>query len=175
MYHDQPVSVAIIADTHGSLDKRITDLVASCDMVVHAGDIGSAEVLRNLRPRRDEIIAVRGNNDVPEKWSAEDHDVLELLPTETFVDLPGGRLVVVHGHKSGSALAARHANLRERYRDAHAIVCGHSHQMFADQEQMPWILNPGSAGMRRNNGGPSCFVLLAGVAQWSVQHRKFER
>jgi len=37
--------VGIIADTHGFLDPRIADYIADCDLAVHAGDVGGADVL----------------------------------------------------------------------------------------------------------------------------------
>ena len=43
------IRVAIISDTHGFVDPRITDIVRACDLAVHAGDIGNAQVLQALR------------------------------------------------------------------------------------------------------------------------------
>ena len=77
----ESVSVALLADTHGFLDPRVAGVVADCDIAVHAGDVGGADVLLALTPRR-EVVAVRGNNDTPEKWSAGETHVLATLPRE---------------------------------------------------------------------------------------------
>lgn len=158
--------VAIIADTHGFLDPRIAEEVAQCDIAVHAGDVGGADVLLALKPR-EQVVAVRGNNDVADKWASHEVHVLETLPAEAVVDLPGGRLIVVHGDDANPA-SERHALLRERYPDARAIAYGHSHQLSVDDEAQPWILNPGAAGRTRTYGGPSCLLLECSEGDWKI-------
>jgi hypothetical protein len=165
------LTVALVADTHGHLDPGIAELVQACDCAVHAGDIGDAGVLAELRPRRGVLVAVRGNNDVESKWPAAQHHTLRGLPREGRLELPGGLLVVVHGDRAGPA-AGRHGWLRRRYPEARAVVYGHSHRQIADREGLPWVLNPGAAGRARTAGGPSCLVLRAGSQFWElVCHR----
>ncbi|WP_295384373.1 metallophosphoesterase family protein, partial [uncultured Thiodictyon sp.] len=151
-----PVRVAIIADTHGWVDRRVLAVVADCDLVVHAGDIGSAAVLARLRPRRGLIYAVRGNNDRPAEWPAADQALLATIPPHTQIDLPGGVLVVIHGHKTAARI--RHERLRRRFPRARVLVCGHSHRLVLDRDALPWVLNPGAAGRTRTGGGPTCLV-----------------
>jgi putative phosphoesterase len=164
--------IAILSDTHGRLDPRIAGIVASCDCAVHAGDIGSAAVLAALRPRMETVVAVLGNNDVAGKLAADDWALLRDLPLEAGLELKGGLLVVVHGHKAGPA-SRRHAWLRGRYPLGRAIVYGHSHRLVCDQAQAPWVLNPGSAGLTRTFGGPSCQVLTTGSGRWSIETVRF--
>lgn len=164
--------VAILSDTHGRLDPRIAGVVSSCDCAVHAGDIGAAAVLAALRPLVATVVAVLGNNDVEEKLGAADWATLRGLPLETRIELRGGVLVVVHGHRAGSA-SRRHAWLRSRYPAARAVVYGHSHRLDCDQARTPWILNPGSAGLTRTFGGPSCLVLATGGRRWTVETVRF--
>jgi putative phosphoesterase len=161
-----------VADTHGFLDPRIAERVADCDIAVHAGDIGGADVLLSLAPR-EELVAIRGNNDVPEKWSAGEHSVLDTLPREATLNLPGGDLVVVHGD-DGGGIEQRHRRYRERYADARAVVYGHSHRMVVDREASPWILNPGAAGRTRTHGGPSCIILECDPESWRLEEYRVE-
>ena len=163
--------VAIISDTHGQLDPRIAEVVADCDLAVHGGDIGNAAVLAALQPRSGRVLAVLGNNDVAHKWPAAEQHLLDELPLETAEDLPGGRLVVVHGHRVPAR--DRHQRLRRRFPDARAIVYGHSHRLAADQDVEPWVLNPGAAGRERTYGGPSCLVLCARHDRWSLAVQRF--
>jgi len=163
--------VAIIADTHGFVDPRVADQVATCDYAVHAGDIGGADVLLALQPKR-QVVAVRGNNDVREKWDRHEVHLLETLPMEAVLDLPGGRLVVLHGQDTGP-VAGRSEELRSRYPDARAIAYGHSHQLLVDDSATPWILNPGAAGRTRTFGGPTCLVLECSEDGWSVEALRF--
>ncbi|MDX1434801.1 MAG: metallophosphoesterase family protein [Gammaproteobacteria bacterium] len=168
--------VAILSDTHGILDPRVAELVARSDVAVHAGDIGGRGVLdalaEALAPRRGALVAVRGNNDVPEKWPREDHPVLESLPWEASLSLPGGELVVVHGHGYGYP-GREHARMRRDYAHARVIVYGHSHLQCADREALPWVLNPGAAGRVRTHGGPSCWLLYASPRRWRLERRRF--
>lgn len=159
--------VAIVSDTHGFLDPRIADTVTTCDVAVHAGDIGGADVLLALQPR-EQVIAVRGNNDIPEKWAQHEVHVLETLPSEAVLDLPGGQLVVVHGDDRGP-VEERHQRLRQRYPEARAIAYGHSHQLLIDDDERPWVLNPGAAGRTRTFGGPSCLLLECLGDDWTVE------
>jgi uncharacterized protein len=94
------------------------------------------------------------------------------VPLEARLELRGGLLVVVHGHKAGAA-SRRHAWLRSRYPEAHAVIYGHSHRMVCDQTQAPWVLNPGSAGLTRTFGGPSCQLLSMRGSRWRIETVRF--
>ena len=166
------IRAAILADTHGQLDPRIDALVRSCDIAVHCGDIGNAGILARLQPVSGHVYAVRGNNDVPHKWPEHERGLLENLPQQTTVQLPGGSLVIVHGHQT--AAAGRHLRLRRQHPLARAIVYGHSHRLIADCDATPWVLNPGAAGNARTFGGPSCMILRATETDWRVESHRFD-
>ena len=60
---DNPAGArGILADTHGLLRPRVLELLAGCDRLLHAGDVGDAAVLAALR-RMAPVEAVRGNVD----------------------------------------------------------------------------------------------------------------
>ena len=165
--------VLLLADTHGVLDARIAVLARECDVVVHAGDVGNAEVIETLRAGGARVIAVRGNNDVPSKWPGGDRRALEALDDTARVELPGGLLIATHGDRY--APSTRHARLRAAFPDAQAVIYGHSHRLVVDDNALPWILNPGAAGRARTYGGPSCLVLEATARAWRIEPRRFAR
>lgn len=167
MTSDTTIHVAILSDTHGFLDPRIAERVAACDYAVHAGDVGGADVLCALQPRL-QVFAVRGNNDTSDRWAESEAHFLENLPRQAGLDLPGGRLVVVHGDDNRS-LSDRHRHLRRAYPWAGAVVYGHSHRLVMDCETRPWVLNPGAAGRVRTHGGPSCLLLECREERWDVE------
>lgn len=168
------VRVALVADTHGFLDPRIEAIAAACDRVVHAGDIGDDGILAALdRPPAAPAVAVRGNNDTERHWPADAQTRRAGLAEAASLPLPGGELVVVHGHRLPAR--NRHARLRRQYPAARAIVCGHSHRLALDTGTIPWVLNPGAAGRSRTYGGPSCLVLVATMADWTVTPYRFDR
>lgn len=166
------VRVAIISDTHGFLDPRIAAVVARHDCAVHAGDVGGPGVLEALRPGRGLVYAVRGNNDVPDKWALRERSVLDSLAETLLIALPGGALAVVHGDRDGRP-SNRHQKLRARFSDARAVVFGHSHHRCVDKSARPWILNPGAAGKARAYGGPGLLSLTASSRRWTVREMTF--
>ena len=124
--------VGVIADTHGLLRPEAVAALASVDLIVHAGDIGSAEILAELGAIAP-VVAVRGNND-REAWAAS---VPEIVTTE----VAGSRLYVIHDLKM---LARDPADL-----GVDVIISGHSHRPSAERRTGFLLLNPGSAGPRR--------------------------
>ena len=65
--HGRAHTVGVIADTHGLLRPEAAAApagseLAGSELIVHAGDVGSAEVLDTLREIAP-VVAVRGNND----------------------------------------------------------------------------------------------------------------
>src|SRR5439155_17711394 len=60
---DKPLRrIGVISDTHGLLRPEALRALRGVDLIVHAGDVGSAEVLDALRAIAP-VVAVRGNND----------------------------------------------------------------------------------------------------------------
>ena len=159
---DGPLRVALLADTHGFLDPRIAELVSHCDIAVHAGDVGHADILHQLRPRRGVVVAVAGNNDASDTPG---------LPRVACVGLPGGDLMIEHGDRFPAR--RRHERLRQAWSKARAVVCGHSHRLMCDVSAAPIILNPGAAGRTRTYGGPSCLLLRASADDWATSERRF--
>ena len=52
--------VGVLADTHGLLRPRVLELLAGCDRLLHAGDVGGVEIISRLREIAL-VEAVRGN------------------------------------------------------------------------------------------------------------------
>jgi putative phosphoesterase len=164
-------TVALLADSHGHLDPRVRDIALGASIVVHAGDIGGGAILETLGAAGGRVVAVAGNNDTPRHWPADERDTLDALPECARLELPGGLLVVEHGHRF--AAKNRHARLRRAWPEAAAIVCGHSHRRVLDCTRTPWILNPGACGRSRAYGGPGCLLLQAAAGEWRVDEVRF--
>lgn len=137
--------IAVISDTHlprgarrlpGECVRRIAD----ADLLLHAGDFSTAEVLRELEGIGPPVVGVHGNVD-----SA---DLRRLLPTERVVDVDGARIAMLHdtGPRSGR-LARMQARFGER---ADVLVFGHSHLPLHERAEDGFqIFNPGSPTERR--------------------------
>lgn len=162
------VTLALISDTHGTLERVLLPWLAEVDVIVHAGDLLDPGELRQLAPKSGHLVVVRGNNDTPGQWPEGTEALLDTLPEQAYLDLPGGRLVVEHGHRVNPA-RTRHERLRRRHPEARAIVYGHTHRRVIDTDETPWVLNPGAAGRQRAFGGIGFLRLTATVDEWQVE------
>jgi hypothetical protein len=164
--------VLLLSDTHGHLHPEVLALASRVDAVVHAGDVGGADVVASLHAVSRAFHCVFGNNDTMAKWAAAGHDVLGSLPETSGIRLPGGVLAVEHGHRANPA-GRRHDILRRRYHGARLVVYGHSHRLVIDRDATPWVVNPGAAGRSRTFGGPSCLLLTIDGGNWELESLRF--
>ncbi|QXI30552.1 metallophosphoesterase family protein [Pseudomonas vanderleydeniana] len=126
------MKVGVISDTHGLLRPEAVTALQGCERIIHAGDIGKAEVLEQLRAIAP-LAVVRGNNDQHLPWAGHLPDVLRL-------DLDGWSALLVHDIADVPAL------LDEMPR---VVITGHSHKPLIEWRGECLYLNPGSAGPRR--------------------------
>ena len=74
------MKIMVISDTHGIIDDNIIPFLRNSDMIIHAGDIMETSILSELKSYSDNVIAVAGNNDLPERFSdLEDKDIISKL------------------------------------------------------------------------------------------------
>ncbi|MDH5767008.1 MAG: metallophosphatase family protein, partial [Gammaproteobacteria bacterium] len=106
--------IAIISDTHGVIDKNIIDVIKSCDQVLHAGDICGGHILDQLNSILPDVTAVAGNNDASGLWPVDQTHIVNSLPQIAEIRLPGGILVMEHGHRHGMQQPC-HASLRKTH------------------------------------------------------------
>jgi putative phosphoesterase len=126
------VRIGLISDTHGLLRPEASAFLAGCDRIVHAGDVGDAQVLEALAAIAP-LVAVRGNNDRGE-WARA------LRETERIA-LGAVSLYLLHD-LAGLDLEPQAAGIQ-------VVVSGHSHQPRIERRDGVLYVNPGSAGPRR--------------------------
>jgi len=127
--------IGIIADTHGVLHERVRDVFANVDHIVHAGDVGGAHVLRELR-KLAPVTYVLGNND-----GDEGLDIVRKT-------IGGKKLLITHILPRPRKLRAEvAASLRRSPADI--VVFGHSHLPHNEVIDGVRFFNPASAGPRR--------------------------
>ena len=124
--------LGVISDTHGLLRPEAVEALRGSDMIVHAGDIGSPEVLRELE-KIAPVVAVRGNND-REPWAKN-------LPLTNALELGGASIYVLHD--------VNELDLDPRVAGFSVVIAGHSHQPRCEERDGVLFFNPGSAGPRR--------------------------
>jgi len=157
------VVVAVISDTHLPRgERRIPDAcVASMrasDLILHAGDFTSPEVLAELESLGPPVAAVHGNVD--------SEDLRRQLPEARIVDAGGTRIAMVHD--AGPA-TGRLTRMRARFPDADVCVFGHSHIPLHEERDGFQIFNPGSPTDKRRQP-----VFTMGVGEVTAGRVRFK-
>lgn len=136
------IRVGLISDTHGLMRPEALTALAGVVHIVHAGDIGTPEILEQLRAIAP-VTAVRGNNDKG-AWASgiAEHEVVAI----------GGKLIyVLHDLKE--------LDLDPTASGFAVVVTGHSHKPLITRRDDVLYVNPGSAGPRRFKL-PICVAVL---------------
>jgi putative phosphoesterase len=135
--------IVVLADTHirRNSTRRLPDAVYAAleraDLVLHAGDVVTGDVLEELTGFAP-TLAVLGNND---------GELAGTLPEERSFTVEGLRIAMVH---DSGARQGREGRLRRRFPAADLVVFGHSHvPVDAPGLAGQWLFNPGSPTERR--------------------------
>lgn len=121
--------IGVLSDTHGKLREEVVEILQSCDVILHAGDIHTPKVLDALREIAP-LYIVRGNAD--KEWA-------EGLPEILSEEICGLRVFMVHNKKQ----------IPKETGNYDLVVFGHSHKYEERREAGCLFLNPGSCGPRR--------------------------
>jgi uncharacterized protein len=157
------MTIGAVSDTHGYFDPCLRKMLAGVDAILHGGDVGSPEILDELR-RIAPVYAVRGNvdsaeSDLPLSLSLSfgrlQVEIVHILPAsqselEAWADraAPKGKLV------------QRGGRFLRMFNDATgAVVFGHSHTPCLVNLDGILFINPGSAGKKRFSLPRTCGLL----------------
>ena len=151
------MQIAIISDTHlprgaRRLPDACVERIRAADLLIHAGDISTPEVLSEIGELGPPVVAVHGNVDSEE--------LRRTLPEALSVKADGVTIAVVHD--AGPA-ARRLERMRARFPDADAVVFGHSHIPLHEQRDGFQIFNPGSPTDRRRQPRHTMGIARAGA------------
>jgi uncharacterized protein len=124
--------VGIISDTHGLIRPEALRALKGVDLIVHAGDIGKAEVTEALRSIA-EVVAIRGNNDRA-AWARK-------IPATAVIKVAAVKILVIHNIKD--------LDVDPDAAGYRAVISGHSHAPSIRERGGVLFVNPGSAGPRR--------------------------
>lgn len=136
------MNLGIVSDTHipdiiGEVPDWIISGLADCDLIIHAGDITSSEVLTELKEIAP-VKAVQGNCDGPE--------LSESLKLSRQFEIEGTSIALTHGHIIKGELIT---GLTYSFPDADLIIFGHTHNAFHQEIGGQLLLNPGSPTVRK--------------------------
>ena len=136
--------IGVISDTHGMLRPEAAEALRGVELILHAGDVGSPEVLDALNDIAP-VVAVRGNNDKG-AWAEE-------LPAWEVAEVGVVFIYMIHDLKE--------IDLSPSGAGFQVVVSGHSHKPSVEERRGVLYVNPGSAGPRR-------FKLPISVARLTV-------
>ena len=147
--------IGLLSDTHGFFHPRLADYLSEVDLILHAGDIGTPEVLdrlEELAPTR----AVWGNVDGNAvRLRTAEHQRFEASGLSFWMTHIAGRPGRWQ-RGMGKALAADPPDV---------FVCGHSHilriERVTDLGKMLFV-NPGAAGRQGFHQQKTCVRLTLG-------------
>lgn len=121
--------IAIISDTHSLLRPEIKELLQSCEIILHSGDIASQKTIEEIKNITTTYF-VKGN---------ADKNIQEDIPEELEIDLYGFHFYMIHNKKQK----------KENLDDVDIFIYGHSHKYEEIKKEGTLYLNPGSCGPRR--------------------------
>ncbi len=124
--------VGLISDTHGLLRAEVLSALRGSDLIIHAGDVGDAEILEQLSSIAP-VVAVRGNIDKA-AWTSR-------LPMTAVVEAGPAVIYVLHNIDD--------LDLDPAAAEFDIVVSGHSHKPSRSFRSGVLYINPGSAGPRR--------------------------
>jgi len=129
--------IGILSDTH--IPKAATELPPAVyrefrgvDMILHAGDLVEAEVLKKLGTLAP-THAVCGNMDMP--------DLKKSLPEKKIIRVEGYKIGLFHGYGPPGRIVNIVAG---EFNNVDAIVFGHSHNPLCREIDKTLFFNPGS-------------------------------
>jgi putative phosphoesterase len=147
-----PSIIGLISDTHGLLRPEALVALEGSDLIIHAGDIGTSDILERLRSVAP-VVAVKGNVD-KDAWASQ-------LPTTAVVEAHSSTIYVLHD--------IQQLDLDPAAAGFDIVVSGHSHQPSRAERSGIVYINPGSAGPRRFRLPVTLARLDMRQLPWNVQ------
>jgi uncharacterized protein len=147
-----PRIVGLISDTHGLLRPEAKQVLRDSDLIIHAGDVGSADVIAELKAIAP-LFVVRGNVDKG-AWAND-------LPAKEVVQFSRSSIFVLHD--------LHDLDLDPEAAGFNAVVTGHTHRAHEYRKGEVLFLNPGSAGPKRFDLPITLARLNIEKEPWSVE------
>lgn len=148
------VRVGVLSDTHLSrVSADLGDILerhfSRTDMILHAGDYVSAEVVRFLSKKA--FTGVHGNMDSQE--------IKETLPEKTVIEVGPWKVGLIHGWGPATGLEEK---ILIEFQDVDVIVYGHAHRAANHTKEGVLLFNPGTATGYSRSGLNSVGILEFG-------------
>lgn len=128
------LKIGIVSDTHGLFRDQINKCFENVDCIIHAGDIGSPEIIDKLSSLAP-LYAVLGNTDPPFIFTEYNYDEIVVTPRHKIYVLHSLADIEIDIVKEGFTI----------------VISGHTHRPLITTDNNILFINPGSAGPVRSN------------------------
>lgn len=132
--------IGLLSDTHGYIDPKIYDYFKDVDEIWHAGDIGSIEVIDELKKFKP-FRGVWGNID--------DYNIRKEVPEFNRFLCEELEVLITHiGGRPGRFVPAALKEIQQQ--TPKLFICGHSHILLVkmDAQHNMLCMNPGACGFK---------------------------
>jgi len=130
--------IGIISDSHGFIDSKLKDFFKDTDIILHAGDIGDTEIIKEFR-NVSKLIAVYGNID---------NAMIRQLTSEFVItQIEGVKIIMIHiGGYPGRYQPKLYKMIINE--NPNLVITGHSHilKVIHDKKLNHLHINPGAYG-----------------------------
>lgn len=145
------VRALAVSDTHGNrraLNAIVRDY-SDVTYLFHLGDcVRDADYLAS-RMKETIVLKVRGNCD-PGYDEPDFEDII----------IKGQKIILTHGHTLNVKYGTDRLLYYAQEHEANAILFGHTHVPFKENEDGIWLINPGSAGQGRSYNETVAMLLI---------------
>ena len=130
--------ILLVSDTHSYLDDTILKYVKGSDITIHAGDLGSEDIIDTIK-KHTYFIGVYGNID--------DNQVRSTLKENEIINIENHKFLITH-------IAGKCPNYNKKVKKLisdekpQILIYGHSHLLKVeyDKKNQLTVINPGAAG-----------------------------
>ncbi|MFL2592372.1 MAG: metallophosphoesterase [Cryomorphaceae bacterium] len=130
--------ILLVSDTHSYLDDTILKYVKGSDITIHAGDLGSEDIIDTIK-KYTFFIGVYGNID--------DHQIRSTLKENEIINIENHKFLITH-------IAGKCPNYNKKVKKLisdekpQILIYGHSHLLKVeyDKKNQLTVINPGAAG-----------------------------
>ena len=133
------MKIGVISDTHGHIHEKVFRRFEDVDLIIHAGDIGSEDILTELETLAP-VKAVFGNTDT--------RPVTANCNKKEIIHAEGKKIYVTHMViEAGIPFRSVMNDIRNESPDI--VVFGHTHNQHAEIIEGILFFNPGGGGRKR--------------------------
>ncbi|MFQ5825143.1 MAG: metallophosphoesterase family protein [bacterium] len=144
------MKIGVLSDTHGFINPNVFSIFDGVELILHAGDIGSEDIITSLETLAP-VKAIHGNMDTF-PLSTRYLQILTLEIHEVAI-------CMIHQFISVTNSVIQNAALKLPNNKIDLLIYGHTHQPKLERVDGVLLFNPGSAGKRRFSLRPTVGLL----------------